>query len=231
MMAGEIPMIDVCKRILFMALAGLLFVGLTGTCLAEPNQTNNFDGNRERMHPEKGHGMMQSQNAGLPEGVPVDVVYSGQGFALRGNESHILRLKVEAILPLEPGQIRGLLASNKTLEEIRDDIRAKEGLETYRGSVLLDRSIYPLIEIESNPAGDNTTTIEADLADLDLMSADNGTAILGSISVTVSPSDGGMIGRGELDLVRGPQAGKYSVLLDMEPPRHEKGHGPARMSQ
>jgi hypothetical protein len=224
-------MIDVCKRILFMALAGLLSLGLTDMCLAEPNPIGNFDGNRGPMNPENGHGMMQSQNAGLPVGVPVDVVHSGHGFALRGNESHILRLKVEAILPLEPGQIRGLLASNKTLEEIRDDIRAKEGLETYRGSVILDRSIYPLIEIESDPAGDNTTTIEADLADLDLMSAATGTAILGSISVTVSPSDGGMIGRGELDLIRGPQAGKYAVLLDMEPPRHEKGYGPARMSQ
>ena len=77
-------MIDVCRRILYMALAGLLFVGLTGMCLAEPNQTGNFDGNRERMNPEKGYGMMQSQNAGLPEGVPVDVVYSGHGFALNG---------------------------------------------------------------------------------------------------------------------------------------------------
>jgi len=231
MMAGEKPMIDVCRRILFMALAGLLFVGLTGMCLAEPNQTNNFDGNRERMNPEKGYGMMQSQDAGLPMGVPVDMVYSGHGFALRGNESHILRLKVEVILPLEPRQIRGLLASNKTLEEIRDDIRAKEGLKTYRGSAMLDRSIYPLIEIESTSSGDNVTTIKADLADLDLMSAANGTASLGSIAVTVSPSDGGLIGRGELDLIRGPQAGKYSVLLDMEPQRHENGHGPARMSQ
>lgn len=224
-------MIDVCKRIIYMALAGLLFVGLTGMCLAEPNQTSSFEGNRERMNPERGYGMMQSQNGGLPLGVPVDVVYSGHGFALKGNDSHILRLKVEAILPLEPGQIRSLLASNKTLEEIRDDIRAKEGLETYRGSVMLDHTIYPLIEIESSPTGNNTTIINADLADLDLMSAANGTAILGSIYVTVSPTDGGMIGRGELDIIRGPQTGKYSVLLDMEPPRHERGHGPAGMNQ
>lgn len=224
-------MIDVCKRIIYMALAGLLFVSLTGICLAEPNQTSSFEGNRERMNLERGYGVMQSQNAALPLGVPVDVVYSGHGFSLKDNESHILRLKVEAILPLEPGQIRGLLASNKTLEVIWDDIRAKEGEETYRGSVMLDHLIYPLIEIESNPAGDNTTTIKADLADLDLMSATNGTAILGNIYVTVSPSNGGMIGRGELDIIRGLQAGKYSVLLDMEPPRHGKRHRPAGMDQ
>jgi hypothetical protein len=224
-------MIDVCKKILYMALAGLVFVGLTGICLAEPNQTNNADGSRERMNPEKACGMMPNQNAGLPMGVPVDVVYSGHGFALRGNESHILRLKVEDILPLEPGQIRGLLASNKSLEEIRDEIQAKEGEVTYRGSVILDHSIYPLIEIVATPASNNTTSIKADLADLDLLSTGNGNAALGNISVMVSPSDGGMIGRGELDLGLGPHAGNYSVLLDMEPPRHENGHGPASMSQ
>ena len=215
-------MIDVCKKILYMALAGLVFVGLTGICLAEPNQTNNADGSRERMNPEKAYGTMPNQNAGLPMGVPVDVVYSGHGFALRANESHVLRLKVEDILPLEPGQIRGLLASNKSLEEIRDDIQAREGEETYRGSVILDHSIcLPMPESTAAP----------DLADLDLLSAGNGNATLGNISVMVSPSDGGMIGRGELNLDLGPHAGNYSVLLDMGPPRHESGREPAGMSQ
>ncbi len=224
-------MIDVCKKFLCMALAGLVFVGLTGVCLAEPDQTDNVDGSREQMNPEKPYGMMMmNQNAGLPMGVPVDVVYSGHGFALRGNESHILRLKVENILPLEPRQIRGLLASNKSLEEIRDDILAKEGEKTYRGSVILDHSIYPLIEIATAGKG-NTTSIKAELAYPDLRPVGDKSAALGSISVKISPSDGGMIGRGELNLGSGPQAGNYSVLLDMEPSRHGNGHGLADMSQ
>ena len=220
-------MIDVCKKFLYMALASLMFVGLTGICLAEPNQTDNVDGSRERMNPERGYGMMMNQNAGLPMGVPVDVVYSGHGFALRGNESHILRLKVENILPLEPGQIRGLLASNKSLEEIRNDIQAKEGEETYRGSVILDHSIYPLIEIAIT-GKDNTTSMNAYLADLDLLSAADGTATLGSISVTVSPSDGGMIGRGELYLGSGPQAWKLLCAAGHGAAKagNGNGHGP-----
>jgi hypothetical protein len=87
--------------------------------------------------------MMPPQNAGFPMGVPMEVLFSGHGFVMRGNESHILRLKVETIMPLEPDQIRGLLASNKSLEEIRNDIRAKEsdtGEKTYRGSMILDRA-------------------------------------------------------------------------------------------
>jgi len=183
------------------------------------------------MNPEKGYDMMPNQNAGLPMGVPVDVVFSGHGFALKANESYILRLKVEDILPLEPGQIRVLLASNKSLEEIKDDIQANEGKETYRGSVILDHSIYPMVEIVATPTSDNTTSINANLADLDLLSAGDGNATLGNISVLVSPSDGGMIGRGELHLDLGPHAGNYSVLLDMDPPRHVDGHGPADMGQ
>lgn len=153
-------------------------------------------------------------------GVPVEVLYNGHGFALGGNESHILRLKVEAIMPLEPGQIKGLLASNKSLEEIRDDIRAKEGEKTNRGSMILDRSIYPLINIVVSASGNNSTALKADLADLGRLSPANDTAILGSISVVISPSDGGMIGKGELRIEHGPLATTYSLLLDMEPTRN-----------
>lgn len=200
---------DICKRILCIGLASLLFIGLTGISLAEPDENR-----REMMSP---------QNEGFPMGVPVEVLYDGHGFALKDNESHILRLKVEAIMPLQPGQIKGLLASNKSLEEIRDDIRAKEGEKTNRGSMILDRTRYPLINIVVSAVGNNSTALKADLADLALLSTANGN--LGSISVIISPSDGGMIGKGELNIEQGQLAGRYSLLLDMEPPRG----GPKKM--
>jgi len=52
------------------------------------------------------------------------------------------------------------------------------------------------------------------------LSTANNTAILGNISVIISPSDGGMIGKGELRIDQGPLAARYSLLLDMEPSRH-----------
>ena len=174
----------------------------------------------DRMAPHL-DGMIAPQNAGFPMGVPLEVLYSGHGFALSGNESHILRLKVESIMPLEPDQIRSLLASNKSLEEIRDDIMAKEGKKTNRGSVVLDHEIYPLVNIAVSSLGNNSTGLMADLADSG--SPSNDTAILGSVSLTIAPSDGGMIGKGELRIQQGMPSASYSLLIDMEPSRHGYG--------
>jgi hypothetical protein len=212
-------MMNICRRILCMGLASLLFIGLSGMSLAELNDNRDMDEPCEGMCLQGGE-MMPPQNAGFPMGVPVEVLFSGHGFALVDNESHILRLKVESIMPLEPGQIQGLLASNKSLEEIRDDIRAKEGEKTNRGSVIFDRSIYPLINIVISPSGNNSTVLKADLADPGPLSTANDTQILGSISMIISPSDGSMIGKGELRIEQGLPAASYSLLIDMEPPRH-----------
>ncbi|MDD2755481.1 MAG: hypothetical protein PHS80_08125 [Methanothrix sp.] len=252
-----------------MGLASLLFIGLFGMSLAEPNedqktngphdgmgpqdakmmspQSTGFlmgdpievsepNGNQKMNEPRDGMGpqdakMVPPQNAGFPMGVPLEVLFSGHGFALVDNESHILRLKVESILPLEPDQIKDLLASNKSLEEIRDDIRAKEGEKTNRGSMILDRSIYPLINIVVSPFGNNSTTLKADLADSGPLFNATDTAILGSISMTISPSDGGMIGKGELLIEQGLPAARYSLLIDMEPSRYGRGKMMTEMSR
>jgi hypothetical protein len=86
--------------------------------------------------------------------------------------------------------------------------------------MILDRSIYPLINIVASASTNNSSVMKADLADLGPLSSANDTAILGSISMIISPSDGGMIGKGELHIEQGPLAARYSLLLDMEPPRH-----------
>ena len=212
-------MMNICRRIICMGLASLLFIGLSSMSLAELNDNRDMEKPCEGMCLQSGE-MMPPQNAGFPMGVPVEVLFSGHGFALVGNESHILRLKVESIMPLEPDQIQGILASNKSLEEIRDDIRAKEGEKTNRGSVIFDRSIYPLINIVISPSGNNSTVLKADLADSGPLFTANDTRILGSISIIISPSDGGMIGKGELFIEQGLPAARYSLLLDMEPSRH-----------
>jgi len=157
-------------------------------------------------------------------GVPIEVLQSGRGFALKDNESHVLRLNVETLRPMDPTQIRTLLASNKSLDEIREEIQAREDETTYRGSLMLDRSIYPLGNIEMIPLGNNSTDLRADLADPSLASADSEIAIVGSISVIIATSEGGIVGKGELELSQTQHTGKYTVLLDMQPLPCGKGY-------
>jgi len=156
-------------------------------------------------------------------GVPLEVLYSGHGLAWKGNESHRLRLKVEAIMPMSPGQIRDLLSSNKSLEEIRDDIMSR-GKETekraFRGSMILDRSIYPLanIAVDSSESGSRIT---ADLVDISRPPSDNPSA-LGSISVNINTSEGKTNGEGELNIQEEGRQEIYSLILDMDPGRRRQ---------
>lgn len=196
-------MMDVCRRLLCMWRAGLLVVGLFGMCLAQPDQ------------------MIYQQMIGHSMGVPIEVLESGHGFALLGNESHIMRLNVEALCPLEPMQIRNLMASNKSLDEIRDDIRTKRCNTAYRGSLMLDRSIYPLVNISISSSSNNSTTIRADVLASNTELAGEEFVDAGRITLVISPSDGGIVGRGQLELNRTKNAGKYTALLDMHPPMHE----------
>jgi hypothetical protein len=211
-------MIDICRRFLCMGLAGLLTIALCGISWAETDETCNASVPGREMEPQCR--MMQPHNEGFPMGVPLEALYSGHGFALKGNESHILRLKIEAIMPLRPGQIRDLLSSNKSPEEIRDEIQSREeGERAFRGSMILDHSIYPLVNITIVSRDNNSTSIQADLIDNSQHPAESA-APAGSLFVEISPADGGVIGRGEMDIKIGQSYEAYSILLDMEPPRN-----------
>lgn len=207
------------QKILRIVLVALLFFSLAEFGFAQPNQTYETKDVRNPMDARPPEGIVICQMAGIPPGVPIEVFHSGRGFALKGNESHILRLNVEMLLPLEPMHIRKLLASNKSIEEIRKEIKAKDGNATYRGSVRLDKSTYPLHNINVASSGANTTIMDADMAEPTFGPAkSNETAIVGHIAVTTSPNDGGWIGKGLLTIHDGQYRGEYAVLLDMLPP-------------
>jgi len=218
-------------RTLSIWLAVSLMAGICGMALAQP------DGETNGINPAQGMGplcrmgmnlqceMMPPHNEGFPMGVPLEVLYSGHGQALKGNESHKLRLKIEAIMPMQPRQIRDLLSSNKSLEEIRGDIRSKgeeAGEKAFRGSMILDRSMYPLINIAIT-SDNNNSTITADLANIAGTPSQDPTA-LGSISLAVSPSGGKIIGEGKLIIQDGGKQEIYSLILNIDRRRQmEKG--------
>ena len=79
------------------------------------------------------------------------------------------------------------LASNKSLEEIRDNIQAKDGVVIYH-NLMLDGSIYSLVNIRVDPVENNSTRVRADVADTDITSDGNEVTNIGNISVVVSPT-------------------------------------------
>jgi hypothetical protein len=150
----------------------------------------------------------------LPMGVPVEVIVGGGGFALQDNETHLFRLSVVRLSPLEPGRIRDFLVSNKSIEEIKEAIKAEEGEALYRGSMRLDDTVYPLANIDVNPSENGVTIIDADIA---LPGSDpaNQTSVAGHLAVKVSASKTGSFGEGQLDMNSTEHRGNYQVLLDM----------------
>lgn len=217
-------MMHVERGSLFVGLMVLLLFSLIGTGFSQPGQAPKEAGHEgqmghdERMDQNKPEDHMMDAPPCDPLGLPIDVIHSGSGFAILGNESHVLKLNVEALLPLEPMYIRKLLASNKSLPEIRDEIKANKGETIYRGSIRLDRDIYPLVNLRLEIPSDDTTTLAADVASPS-MSPDNETTIVGLIDMTITPSEGGLIGKGELEL---NGRGRYNVLLDMQPHMRER---------
>jgi hypothetical protein len=215
-------MIDICRKILRVGLAMLALISMAAVGFSEADQIYDGDehGGRARQDlPECARNSMACH----PPGVPVDVLQSGRGFALKDNESHVLRLNVENLLPLEPIFVRSLMSSNRTLEEIKDEIQTAGGEMVQRGSMRLDRSIYSLMNIELTPSSDNTTVLQADVVDPGRGSSINNTVIVGRIRATISPLDGEVIGKGWLEMNDSGHMGRYTVLLDMQPPMHKAG--------
>ncbi|RQW79568.1 MAG: hypothetical protein EHM14_08245 [Methanothrix sp.] len=219
-------MVGICRRVLRMGLAAMLLCCMAANCLAvageKANECKGMVG-----HPDD-EGRMCQPVDGQFSIVPIEVVQSGHGFAFLGNGSHLLRLNVESLCPLEPVQVWDMLATNKSLDEIRNDIRTTKCVAAYRGGLMLDREIYSLINIVISPSDENSTTLDADVSESRNQSAGgegNDAATLGKLSLKISLSDGGIVGKGNLELGGSSKAGKYSVLLDMMPrgPRDDKG--------
>ncbi len=66
-----------------------------------------------------------------PKGNSIELLINGRGHALKDNETHILKINVERLIPVDAMYVRRLLASNVNIEEISENIRAKEGEAVY----------------------------------------------------------------------------------------------------
>ncbi|MCJ7445312.1 MAG: hypothetical protein MUO26_12455 [Methanotrichaceae archaeon] len=147
-----------------------------------------------------------------PVGVPMDTIW-GCGLALQNNETHPVRLIVERFVPICLREVRDFLASNKSIEEIREAIRAREEPELYRGIMRLDYIPYSMTNINVSSSKANAKIIDSDLA-LPVSDLETKNKIVGHLIVTVIRSQGGTIGEGLLDMNSAEHYGSYKILLD-----------------
>jgi len=152
------------------------------------------------------------------DGPPMGLSYGGRGFALKDHDSHDLMMTVMNLMPPDPMQVQRLLASNKSIEEIRDEINAVQDKAIYRGFIKLDEMVYPLIDINSSPSGGDSISLYADVVEpaLDL-AVSNETSIAGNLEMMIAPYEGSMVGNGKLIMNTGPYAGTYDIMLDVQP--------------
>lgn len=201
-------------RFLFLALTALGLVSLIPVCLSQPAMMGTIgDPARDGLGQNNSPYVLPNGNMG---GGPVGIIFlHWQGFALKGDQSYILRVSIESVRPVGPMNIRKLLASNKTLEEVGKEILAEEGNETYRGHLRLGESTYWLTNVEVKLAESNLT-LSADLNEpLESNATINSTEAVGRITVNTTSYEGERKGQGELIIAKGPLVGSYQVLLDM----------------
>lgn len=144
---------------------------------------------------------------------PDVIFHSWHGFVLKGNESYSIRVSIESLRPVEAVNIRKLMASNMTLDEIKAEIRKEEGEVIHRGGLRIGDDIYRLDGLSMVTKG-NKTVLDTDVSLPMLGFQNNTTTTIGHLNVSLSGEDSGVVSQGVLLMKSGKYSGKYRVLLD-----------------
>jgi hypothetical protein len=167
-----------------------------------------------------GHmGMMEGKNAPWNGTGVMKFSKIGSGFATSGDQYHVLRMNIVGNVTLNPANLKKLVSENKTLGQIKSDMKAELNSElvagSYKGSLHLSQNSYNLMNVKLTPSKDNSTIFDADVAGPKLNAKDNPNTIVGHITVTASRHENSTIGEGTLTMNSGQYSGQYKVLLQM----------------
>jgi len=164
-------------------------------------------------------GMMKGKNAHLNGNGVVKIRKTGSGFATSGDQYHALRMNIVGNVTLNPANLKKLVSENKTLGQIKSDMKAELNSElaagSYNGSLHLGQNSYNLMNVKLTPSKDNSSIFDADVAGPKLNAKDSPTTIVGHIAVTTSRHENSTIGEGTLTMNSGQYSGQYKVLLHM----------------
>lgn len=146
------------------------------------------------------------------------VKHSGSGFAINGSDYHVLKIAVLGVSEFNSSEIGKLISDNKTLGQIKSDIKDQVKSEmdnaSYDGILMFGGSLYQLSNITSKTKDDNNSTIDAEIAGpLTLNTTSNNTAVVGHISLDFTFHEDNLIGQGDLTMNSGKLSGKYDALI------------------
>lgn len=189
-------------KIMAAVVAALLLVGLVGCAVASPAWAR-WDDDTKDTKDTNGRGGLDVPPR-LGPNPRVWVIHRGYGFALNESEFHVLRIHLVRMKHLEPLDIRGLIESGMSIEEIRARLMEREGVLSYQGYLRFGQETYRLVNVSVSENGDLKSFI-ADMLDLS-----NG-ATVGRISVSLEEKEGFRVGVGELTL----NSASYRVLLQV----------------
>jgi hypothetical protein len=169
-------------------------------------------------------GMMNEKNGSWKnekwnETKAIEIRKFGSGFAMSGNHNHVIMMNIEGKMKPDFADIKKLISDNKTLGQIKSEIKAKMSADisaaSYNGSLHLNQSNYNLLNIKLTFSGNNSSTINADVAGPKLNFTDKPTAVVGHITVTTSRQDNSTIGEGTLTMNSDQYSGQYKILIEM----------------
>lgn len=202
-------------RFLFLILTAIGLVSLIPVVFAQTAETGEMD-DVARNELGQNSAANYAQPFGIVEGEPSGLIFHyWHGFALKGDQSYILRISIESVRPVEPINVRKLLASNKTIDEVGKEILAEEGKLTYRGHLKLGESTYWMTNVEV-VLDRNNISLKAELNEpLGNLDSVNSTETAGRITVNTTGNEGELKGQGSLIITKGQLIGNYQVLLDM----------------
>jgi len=196
----------------------LLSITVTGVAVSQPVQKGNAIGKVAKAMPAGGVAEeVASTNRALR--APIRIVHSGYGFALSGDEFHVLRVHIVKRMVFQPRYIRELMGEDKNIEELRAKIEGAGGRPIYQGHLRLGENHYRLVNMSVDANGtEGNRVFDADIVGpLKNLEPGENMGIAGHINITVMHYEGARIGKGELTMSEGDYSGEYSVLLDMRP--------------
>lgn len=165
-----------------------------------------------RMNPGSVQGMnpqMKGMETGMQGRLPfIQPIFMGHGFALDGDEYHVLHVNVVKTAVVRPDYIRSLLGENNTPAEIAQKISTVKRITEVRGHLVFAGTPYAL-----NITAYDNQSLSGDVLALPQTGrtefAPETPEVVGQISISTSKYEGELLSTGTLTM----DGKKYNVLL------------------